>query len=89
MLFDDAHETVRLEEWSSGGTVTLDNDRGLEFLVLSGMLTFGDEWMPPLSWGRLPAGTALKANVSAQGARIWIKDAPLLHPDVCQLPDQH
>lgn len=87
VLFDDAHETVSLEEWSSGGTVTVDNNRGLEFLVVSGGLTFGDECMQPLSWGRLPAGVALRAKVSAQGARIWVKDAGLLHPDVCQLPE--
>jgi hypothetical protein len=28
----------------------------------------------------------LTATAGLQGARIWIKDAPLLHPDVCQLP---
>ena len=89
VLFDDAHETVRLEEWSSGRTVTVDNNRGLEFLVVSGGLTFGDECMQPLSWGRLPAGMVLRAKVGAQGARIWMKDAALLHPDVCQLPERN
>ncbi len=88
LLFDDGRETVFLEEWSSGGTITVDNSRGLEFLVLSGSLTVGEECMRPLSWGRLPRGTTLSANVGAQGARIWIKDAPLLHPDVCSLPGQ-
>ena len=88
VLFDDGHETVWLEDWSSGGIVTIDNNRGLEFLVLSGSLTFGDEPLEPLSWGRLPAGTPLRANVGPQGARIWIKDAPLLHPGICQLPGQ-
>jgi anti-sigma factor ChrR (cupin superfamily) len=89
VLFDDGHETVCLEEWPSRGTVTVDNNRGLEFLVLSGSLTFGDQCLQSLSWGRLPAGATLRANVGAQGARIWIKDAPLLHPDVCQLPEQN
>lgn len=88
LLFDDGHETVWLENWSSAKVVTVDNRRGLEFFVLSGGLTFGDETLEPLSWGRLPAGTALRATVGRQGARLWIKDAPLLHPDVCQLPEQ-
>jgi anti-sigma factor ChrR (cupin superfamily) len=87
-LFDDGHETVCLEDWSADGIVTVDNDRGLEFLVLSGGLTFGDEFLEPLSWGRLPAETPLRANVGPQGATIWIKDAPLLHPGVCALPEQ-
>lgn len=82
VLFDDGQERVCLEDWSSSGVVTVDNKRGLELLVLSGNLSFDDEFLEPLSWGRLPAGTPLRANVGPQGARIWIKDAPLLHPGV-------
>jgi anti-sigma factor ChrR (cupin superfamily) len=87
VLFDDGHETVSLDEWGSGETVTIENKRGLEFLVLSGSLTSGDECLEPLSWGRMPAGTALKVRTGPQGARLWIKDAPLLHPGVCPLPE--
>ena len=87
VLFADEYETVRLEDCSPGG-VTVENKRGLEFLVLSGSLTFADESLEPLSWARLPAGTPLQANVGPQGARLWIKHALLLHPAVCQLPQQ-
>lgn len=87
VLFDDGHEAVRLEDWSPGGSVAVENNRGLEFLVVSGSLTFSDESLEPLSWGRLPAGTPLSASVGEQGARIWIKDAPLLLPGICQLPE--
>ena len=87
VLFDDGYETVCLENWSPGGIVTVENKRGLEFLVLSGSLTFDDESLEPLSWGRLPAGTHLTANIGPQGVKIWIKDAPLVHPSVCQLPE--
>ncbi|TXL82358.1 cupin [Vineibacter terrae] len=86
VLFDDGDETVRLEDWGAGATVTVDNPRGLEFLVLFGGITIGHETLEPQSWGRLPANTPLTANIGSQGARIWIKDAPLLHADVCQLP---
>lgn len=87
VLFDDGHDAVRLEDWVSGESVAVDNQRGLEFLVLSGGLTFGSETLEPQSWGRLPAGTGLKATVAPQGAKIWIKDAPLLHPDIRRLPE--
>ena len=87
VLFDDGHEDIRLENWAAGATVTVGNRRGMEFLVLSGGLTVGDETLEPQGWGRLPAGTGLKATVGPQGATIWIKQAPLLHPEVCKLPE--
>ncbi|HUB50147.1 MAG TPA: cupin domain-containing protein [Acetobacteraceae bacterium] len=87
-LFDDTHEAVRLVDWSFGGAITVQNERGLEFLVLTGSLILGDEILEPLSWGRLPAGTALTADAGPQGASLWCRDAPLLHPSACQLPEQ-
>jgi hypothetical protein len=59
----------------------------LEFIVLAGNLNIGNETLEPQSWGRLPAGMDVIAKVGSQGAQIWIKAAPLLHADVCQLPD--
>ncbi|MBB4237926.1 cupin domain-containing protein [Rhizobium esperanzae] len=88
LLFDDGHEEVRLEEWQPGETVTVSNERGLEFLVVSGGLSFGDDILKPQSWGRLPAGTSFRATVCLQGAKIWLKDAALLHPGVIKLPDE-
>ncbi|OCK59798.1 cupin domain-containing protein [Bradyrhizobium sp. LMTR 3] len=86
VLFEDGHEEVRLEDWEPGETIRVANTRGLEFFVLSGGLTIGGEALEPQSWGRLPAGVDLNARVGSQGAKIWMKEAPLLHPDVCQLP---
>jgi quercetin dioxygenase-like cupin family protein len=86
VLFDDGHEEVRLEDWQPGETIKVANRRGLEFFVLSGALKIGSEVLEPQSWGRLPAGVELNATVGSQGARIWMKGAALLHPDVCQLP---
>lgn len=87
-LFADDYETVRLQDCAPGETVTIDNRRGLEFLVVSGSLTFNGESLDKLSWGRLPAGAPLQADVGPHGARLWIKHAPLLLPGVCQLPEQ-
>jgi hypothetical protein len=77
---------VRLEEWLPGATIEVANPRGLEFFVVSGALKIGSEALGPQSWGRLPPGMALNATVGPQGATIWMKDAPLMHADVRQLP---
>jgi anti-sigma factor ChrR (cupin superfamily) len=86
VLFDDGHERVSLEDWAAGEAVTVGNVRGLGFLVLSGELSVGGEHLEAQGWGRLPAGIDLIGTAGPQGARIWIKDAPLLHPDVLQMP---
>jgi hypothetical protein len=86
VLFDDGHEAVRLEEWKPDETVEVANTRGLEFFVLSGTVKIGSEVLEAQSWGRLPAGVELNATVGRQGATIWMKEAPLLHPDVRPLP---
>jgi anti-sigma factor ChrR (cupin superfamily) len=86
VLFDDGREKVSLEDWAADEAVTVENMRGLEFLVLSGEIVVGEAKLEPQGWGRLPAGMALNATVGPQGARIWIKDAPSLHQDACQLP---
>jgi hypothetical protein len=54
--------------------------------VLSGEFSVGGEKLEAQGWGRLPAGIDLIGTAGPQGARIWIKDAPLLHPDVLQMP---
>ncbi|MFQ3458690.1 cupin domain-containing protein [Bradyrhizobium sp. UFLA01-814] len=87
VLFDNGHEEVRLEDWQPGEVISLANARGLEFFVLSGGLTIGGETLQPQGWGRLPVGVDLKATVGPHGAKIWIREAPLLHPDVCRLPE--
>ncbi len=86
LLFDDGQEAVRIEEWIAGKEVIVANPRGLEFLVVSGSLVIGGERLAAQSWGRLPAPMPLRATVGPEGARVWMKDAALLHPDVCALP---
>jgi hypothetical protein len=82
VLFSDDREEVRLEEWLPGARVTVENRRGLEFLVTHGGLSIGDEHLSSLSWGRLPLGMQLSAEVGPAGAVVWFKDAPLMHSDV-------
>jgi quercetin dioxygenase-like cupin family protein len=85
-LFDDGFENVRFESWIPGKTIMIENRRGLEALILAGSLSIGDQMLAPQSWIRLPAGEALRAVCGPEGAQVWVKDAPLLHPDVCRMP---
>ncbi|MBK5927607.1 cupin domain-containing protein [Rhodobaculum claviforme] len=82
LLFDDGAERVTLETWRPGARIRVPNPLGLELLVLSGTLRIGDTALGAQGWGRLPADTALAAEVGPEGARLWLKDAPLQHPDV-------
>jgi hypothetical protein len=84
-LFEDGYEEVRVETWRAGARVAVENPLGLEFLVLSGGLSVEGEILEPQSWGRLPAGMALYAEPDAEGATVWMKFGPLLHPSVCAL----
>lgn len=86
LLFGDGHEEVRLEVWNAREQVALANPRGLEILVLSGTLNINGASMEGQSWARFPAGTDLRAEIGPSGATVWLKDAPLLHPDVIALP---
>ena len=85
-LFDDGFENIRFESWMAGSAITVENARGLEMLVLSGSLSIGDQMLTAQSWARLPAGEALRAVCGPDGAKVWLKDAPLLHSEVCRLP---
>lgn len=83
VLFDDGHESVSRETLS--GQIFRANPRGLELLVISGHLHLATETLGPWDWLRLPAGQALEAR--AEAACVWIKDAPLQHPDVLKMPE--
>lgn len=88
LLFDDGAERVLIEDWAPGATVTIPNRRGLELVVVSGRLVHGGGALAAPSWCRLPAGHDFTANVGPEGARLWIKDAPLQHPDVLPMPER-
>jgi anti-sigma factor ChrR (cupin superfamily) len=88
VLFSGGYERVMLEDWQPGATVELSNSGGLELLVLAGAFAGSAARLERLSWLRLPAGHALRAQVEAEGARVWYKLAPLLHEDVCAFEDE-
>jgi len=77
-LFRDEGEEVRLERWMPAAAITLDVRGGAELLVLDGAFDEGGERFEPLSWLRLPRGSALQAKAGPEGCRIWIKTGHLL-----------
>jgi quercetin dioxygenase-like cupin family protein len=86
LLFDDGAERVTIEDWAPGSAISVPNPRGLEILVLAGSLATAGETLVAESWRRLPAGPALEAAVGTEGAKVWIKDAPMQHADVLRMP---
>ena len=84
-LFDDGFENVQVESVAPESALTVENQRGLEALVLAGSLSVGNQNLTSQGWVRLPAGQALRAVSGPEGAKVWIKDAPLIHPDVCRM----
>ncbi|MEI4485222.1 cupin domain-containing protein [Frigidibacter sp. MR17.14] len=85
-LFEDGAERVVLETWQPAAAVETANPRGLELLVVSGSARIGAELLTAQSWLRWPPGLPLTATAGDDGAVVWIKDAPLHHPDILKIP---
>ena len=86
LLFHDGAERVALETWSPEATLTIANERALEFMILSGSVNARGKDLGAQGWGRLPAGVPLVAKAGPGGAQVWIKDAPLRHSDILPMP---
>jgi anti-sigma factor ChrR (cupin superfamily) len=85
-LFDDGSENVRIERLAPGAEITMENRRGIESLILDGDLTIREERFAPQAWIRLPIGVPLRATAGPRGVNLWVRDAPLIHTDVCRMP---
>lgn len=86
LLFDDGAERVDIERWQAGAAVTMQNRRGLEFLVVAGSLSTRGTTLAAQGWGRLPTGHDLTATAGLEGVTVWVKDAPLQHADILKMP---
>jgi anti-sigma factor ChrR (cupin superfamily) len=78
-LFEDGHETVRVERWEPGARIDLSVPGGIELLVLDGGFSEGGESFEPQSWLRLPPGGTLRATAGQHGCRLWAKMGHLAH----------
>ena len=80
VVHEDAREVVRTERWAPGAEIGLEGKGGVEVLVLEGEFTEAGERFVAQSWLRLPPGEALRASAGADGARVWVKEGHLAHP---------
>jgi hypothetical protein len=88
ILFDGSAERVMLEHWRPNSEVEVANPAGLELLVVAGGFADGIDALDRWSWLRLPAGEPIHARVGPEGACVWLKSAPLLHPGACSFHDE-
>ncbi len=77
LLFENIHERVWLRTLAKNMQITVENPRGLELLLLDGDLRTDASILEKLSWLRLPPGQLFHARSGPNGARFWLKDAPL------------
>ncbi len=83
LLFQDAVEEVRLEEWAPRARIDTSAPGGLELLVLSGSFDEKGERFVEQSWLRLPPGAAFSGISGPIGCRVWVKSG---HLAVIRLP---
>lgn len=81
-LYAAPHESAAIECWTAGAMLDLPNPNGLELLVLAGGFASQGDTLARWSWLRLPAGERLTGQAGPDGARVWVRRGPLLHPDV-------
>jgi anti-sigma factor ChrR (cupin superfamily) len=83
-LFEDAHESARVETWDAGMDGEIEALGGAELLVLNGTATERGETLTERSWVRVPDGQSLQIKAGPQGVRFWLKIGHLRHVTVPQ-----
>lgn len=78
-LHKDQYEEVRMEEWAADTSVVVEDEGGIEILVIDGSFEESGDQLKKLSWLRMPIGSTVKAKAGSQGARVWIKTGHLRH----------
>lgn len=86
-LFENAHETVRLETWQPGASIELEVPGGREIFVVSGTLLQDGKRLRPWSWLRLPVQSHLSALAGAAGCTLWVKTGHLAHGHLLSAPN--
>lgn len=84
-LFSNEHETVTLKSYPPKASMDIFSDTGLELLILSGNPVIDGQTLDRLSWIRLPVGAVLQGTAGSSGTRVWMKQAPLRHPNICDI----
>jgi quercetin dioxygenase-like cupin family protein len=82
VLHRNENEEVRIERWAGRAMIDLALPGGGELLVMEGSFEKGGDIFEPLSWLRLPSGSALVAAAGPDGCRVWIRRDTWLGPFV-------
>ena len=76
-LFQDARETVRLEQWAPDAGMVVEAKGGAELFVLDGRFEEGGDELRRHSWLRVPIGYEIKGKAGPNGVKIWVKNGHL------------
>jgi hypothetical protein len=76
-LYEDARETVCMENWAALQSSEIVAEGGIELLVLEGELVLGEEVFRRHAWLRVPIGERVQATAGSVGARLWLKTGHL------------
>ena len=76
-LFNADDENVRIEHWEANTNVHLDDEGGIEVLVIAGSFEENNEVFDKHSWLRVPEGDQINAVAGKDGAQVWIKSGHL------------
>jgi anti-sigma factor ChrR (cupin superfamily) len=72
-LHEDDCETVSIYNIDANTKLLLNNQEGIEVLVLDGSMRECDDTLNQYSWLRLPPNSDLNAHTESEGAKIWVK----------------
>lgn len=73
LLYEDARETVQIQQWDVGAEPVAGDPGGAEILVIRGAIHYNDETFSQHEWIRLPCNTSVTMKAGNEGARIWMK----------------
>jgi anti-sigma factor ChrR (cupin superfamily) len=73
LLHQFAHEQVAMERWGANKHISLENNGGIEILLIKGEFSHQQQSFSRHDWLRLPQGTALQVKAGADGCQVWIK----------------
>ena len=73
LLYEDARETVQIQQWEAGSEPTVGDPGGTEILVIRGDISFDGETFTKHEWIRLPCNKSVSMKAGSDGARIWMK----------------
>ena len=69
-----------MERYAPGVAVTLDDEGGVELLVVDGAFASDGETFVKQSWLRLPKGEATTLKAGPAGTTVWVKSGHLATP---------